>query len=234
MKFAAIFLLFAITSCNKWSYSGSNGPQHWGDLDEKYKFCKIGYNQSPIDVTSEFKEHDLKFTNSNSTIVKEKKRYILASHFYGENFLFRGKKKYILRHLEFHHPSEHLVNGKTHSLEMQITYKSEDEQSLKLAFFLEPDTAKNTENKKFSDLVKFLIGKEKEGTIDITSLVQENDKAFFYEGSNTVPPCREGVKWYVMKTPILVSKEQLNQIIRSSIFIPSNARPVQKFNPESF
>ena len=234
MKLAAIFLLLAITSCEKWSYSGKHGPNSWGDLDIKYKFCKIGYNQSPIDITSEFKEHDLKFTHSDSTIVKENKKYNLALHFYGENFLFRGKKKYMLRNLEFRHPSEHLVKGKNHSLEMQITYKSEDEQSLRLAFFFEPDTKTNSENSQFSKLIKFLSSNEKEGKVDIASLVPQTDLAFFYEGSNTVPPCREGVKWYVMKTPIAISKDQMQQIIKSAIFVPSNARPVQKFNPEGY
>jgi carbonic anhydrase len=230
-KIAVIFLLLAIASCTKWSYSGHNGPAAWGTLDEKYKFCKVGYNQSPIDIISDFKEHELKFNHTDSTIVKEKKDYNLALHFYGENFLFRGKKKYLLRNLEFRHPSEHLVKGKSHSLEMQITYKSEDEQSLRLAFFLDLG---DKENAKFSSLVKFLSSKEKEGKVDIAALVPTNDTAFFYEGSNTVPPCREGVKWYVMKTPILLSKDQLNQIIKSTIFVPSNARPVQKFNPENY
>jgi carbonic anhydrase len=33
-----------------WSYSGKTGPEHWGDLKPEYKMCKIGKNQSPINI----------------------------------------------------------------------------------------------------------------------------------------------------------------------------------------
>ena len=35
----------------KWSYDGAtDGPAHWGDLDPDYAACKIGKQQSPIDI----------------------------------------------------------------------------------------------------------------------------------------------------------------------------------------
>jgi carbonic anhydrase len=68
----------------------------------------------------------------------------------------------------------------------------------------------------------------------LSKIVKEKDKIFFYDGSFTTPPCKEGVKWYVMKTPVTVSKEQMNQIIKLGIFVKSNARSVQEFHPEKF
>jgi methylenetetrahydrofolate--tRNA-(uracil-5-)-methyltransferase len=51
--FLSIFLAFFTFSCAKnWSYQGKNAAQNWGSLSEEFKFCKIGYNQSPIDVKS--------------------------------------------------------------------------------------------------------------------------------------------------------------------------------------
>ena len=33
-----------------WSYSGDDGPEHWGSLDESWQLCSSGKNQSPIDL----------------------------------------------------------------------------------------------------------------------------------------------------------------------------------------
>ena len=33
-----------------WSYSGKTGPRHWGDLAPENVQCKMGKNQSPIDL----------------------------------------------------------------------------------------------------------------------------------------------------------------------------------------
>src|SRR5580704_13323884 len=33
-----------------WSYSGPDGPEHWGDLDPSFAACKTGQRQSPIDI----------------------------------------------------------------------------------------------------------------------------------------------------------------------------------------
>jgi carbonic anhydrase len=231
MKKISLLFLIILTSCTKiWSYDGLLGPQHWSGLKEEFKFCKIGNNQSPIDIKSAFKDEELKFSYSNSDVEKYHKNHVMQIEFDSRDFLLRGKKKYFVRHFEFHHPSEHLVDGKPHSLELQIYHKSEDEQWLALAIFLEV----GKENSEFNSVIKFLSSKEKEGKIDLSRIVKENDQTFFYEGSLTTPPCSEGMKWYVMKTPIQVSKEQMNEIIKRGIFVKMNARPVQKFNPERY
>ncbi len=230
-KISALFLALFLSSCDKiWTYDGVLGPQHWGDLKEEFKFCKIGYNQSPIDITEKFSDNELKFSYSKSDVEKNRKDHLLQVEFESRDHLLRGKKKYFARHFEFHHPSEHLVAGKAHSLEMQIYHKSEDEQWLVLAIFLEV----GKENPNFKQITELLGSKEKEGKIDLSKIVNASDKIFFYDGSLTVPPCREGVKWYVMQTPIEVSKEQMNQIIKTGIFAKTNARPVQTYHPEKY
>jgi carbonic anhydrase len=34
-----------------WSYEGKEDPQHWGSLDPSFATCKMGHNQSPIDIS---------------------------------------------------------------------------------------------------------------------------------------------------------------------------------------
>lgn len=232
MKKNLIFsvLLFLSSCTSDWSYEGKSGPQYWGGLKEDYKFCKIGYNQSPIDIDAEFLDNALKFSYSDSEAEKKLSKHNLQIEFDSRDFLSRGKKKYFIRHIEFHHPSEHFVKGQPHSLELQIFHKSDDEQSLVLAIFLES----GKENPRFKQLIDFLQNKDNEGKIDLSKIITEGDKTFFYDGSLTTPPCLEGVKWYVMRKPIEISPEQMNQIIKSAIFSKTNARPLQQFHPEKY
>lgn len=224
----SLIIIISTSSCKKeWSYKGSNNPNNWGNIDEKFKFCKIGYNQSPIDIKDSFVVNDLKFNLKKSEGEKKKQKYNLKIEFFDNNiYVIRAKRKFFLHYLNFHHPSEHLVNSNNYSLEMQFAFKSDDEQWLMLAYFLEI----GDENKNFFELINFLKSKNKESIIDLSKIIIADDKSFFYDGSFTTPPCLEGVKWYVMEKPIIISKDQINEIIKNSIFTKSNARPVQKFN----
>lgn len=226
-KLLIVFLLFTFACSPDWNYKN---PEKWGEIDEKYKFCKIGYNQSPIDITEKFGESDLRFDYVTSEVGYEKIDYVKKVNLYSKSSVYRGKKKYILRDLTFHHPSEHLVDGKAHSLEMQISHKSEDELWLIVSVFLEV----GKENENFADLIKFLTSSKKDGNIDIKNIINSADEVFSYDGSFTTPPCKEGVKWYIMKTKVEISKEQMNAIIKSAILTKMNARPVQEFHPEKY
>jgi carbonic anhydrase len=49
-------LTFAGESVNHplhWGYEGKVGPAYWGDLSPEYIMCKIGKNQSPVDINPE-------------------------------------------------------------------------------------------------------------------------------------------------------------------------------------
>ena len=239
MKKISLLFIFFLFSCKAdWSYSGKGSPQNWANISKKNKFCKIGYNQSPIDINlamnKDFILNDLKFDYKISEIEKHNEKYYQKINFYSKSFVLRGKKKYWLKYIEFRHPSEHLLDSSPHSLEMQIYHKSEDEQWLAISYFLEIPAIKNNENLYFNNLIDFLKSKKIEDKFDLSKIIDEVSLSFFYEGSFTTPPCTEGVKWYIMKNPIFISKEQMSAIIKSTIFVKSNARGVQKFNPEKF
>lgn len=230
-NFLTLLLATFTFSCSQnWSYEGKTGPKNWSSLKEEFKFCKIGYNQSPIDIKGEFKDSELKFSYKNSDVEKRQKNYVMQFEFERQDFALRAKKKYFTRYVEFHHPSEHLINGKQHSLELQVFHKSDDEQWLVLAILVEI----GKENPAFNDMIKLMRSKEIEGKMNLSKIIKETDKTFFYDGSFATPPCTEGVKWYVMQTPLKISKEQMNQIIKLGIFTKSNARPVQEFHLEKY
>jgi carbonic anhydrase len=226
-----LFLLTLLTltiSCSKnWNYQNQD---NWSKINEKFKFCSLGLSQSPIDVKGDFKKEELIFSYQKVEAEKVKNAHNLQINFYNRAFVERIKKKYFLRNINFHHPSEHQINGENFSLEMQIAHKSEDEQWLILAVFLEV----GAENKNFDELINFVSSSEKLTEISLEKLINFSDLSFFYNGSFTTPPCGEGVKWYVIKTPIKISKQQANKIIKSAIFTKPNNRKLQKFSLEKY
>jgi carbonic anhydrase len=50
---------------------------------------------------------------------------------------------------------------------------------------------------------------------------------YMYQGSQTAPPCTEGVTWFVLKTPMEISMEQINAFAK---LYPHDVRPVQPLN----
>ena len=63
--------------------------------------------------------------------------------------------------------------------------------------------------------------------INPAQLLPVNRAYFTYRGSLTSPPCTEGVRWFVIKSPSSIG---LNQIVAFGRLYPLNARPVQPLN----
>lgn len=58
-------------------------------------------------------------------------------------------------------------------------------------------------------------------------ILPENRDYYLYNGSLTTPPCNEGVKWFVLKNPVKISKSQLDDFTK---VMPKNNRPIQEIN----
>ena len=64
-------------------------------------------------------------------------------------------------------------------------------------------------------------------TLNANSLLPQDQDYFTYAGSLTTPPCTEGVTWFVLKTPVEISAEQIQAF--ADLF-PHDVRPVQPLN----
>jgi carbonic anhydrase len=60
--------------------------------------------------------------------------------------------------------------------------------------------------------------------VHAADLLPSNHDYYTFDGSLTTPPCTEGVRWYVLETPVTFSKAQIEKF--ASIY-PQNARPIQ-------
>ena len=53
----ALSMISASAFASHWSYEGEGSPQHWGEMDEAYKTCQSGMNQSPVNIDSTTNAH---------------------------------------------------------------------------------------------------------------------------------------------------------------------------------
>ena len=138
-------------------------------------------------------------------------------------------KRYELVSIEFHKPGEAKVNGKGHEMEADLVHKAQDGKLLIIAVPLDA----GTENRVVKAVVSNLPatkGKEQEvaaASIYALELLPKDKGYYMYTGSLTAPPCTENVLWYVLKSPIQVSTDQIARFAR---VYPMNARPTQPRN----
>jgi carbonic anhydrase len=211
-----------------WGYEGDIGPAHWGDLSPEFKACKEGKSQSPVDIRNpvkaalkpiefHYKTTPLKVINNGHTIKVDYER--------GSYIVVNGKR-YDLLQFHFHTPSENTVNGKPYDMEAHLVHKSEDGQLAVVAVFMK----KGKENSFIKTIWRHLPvhgGSEKIVSsikINVADFLPKNKAYYAFDGSLTTPPCTEGVKWLVLKTPVEVSEAQVKKF---ALIFKMNARPTQ-------
>jgi carbonic anhydrase len=218
----------------QWSYDGALGPERWGDLDPEYAACKTGREQSPINIQSaektalpgirfEYKNGPLKIINNGYTAVRV--NYPPGNG----NFLIVGDTRYELTQFHFHHPSEEQIHGKPSDMVIHLMHASADGKVAGVAILLKTGGA----NSVIQQLWQFMpqtAGKEQEipgAQINPAGLVPRNTSYYTYMGSQTAPPCTEGVSWFVLKTPMEISAEEVAAFARLYLH---DVRPVQPLN----
>lgn len=213
-----------------WAYEGEGGPADWGHISKEYKACSEGKNQSPIDIKGA-KEEDLSDISVNYKPSKldiiNNGHTVQVNYDKGSVATIDGVE-YDLVQFHFHAPSEHTVDGKPFPIENHLVHKNAKGELAVIGVLIE----EGAENPAYSDVMKNLPAKaDSKKTVDVevdAGALLPKDMTFFrYSGSLTTPPCSEGVKWSVLKTPVQLSKAQIDAF--KSIF-KMNARPIQPVN----
>jgi carbonic anhydrase len=213
---------------DRWGYRGVLGPSGWADLGAAYATCRAGRSQSPVDLAEAavqpgpplavaYVPVPLRAVHDGHTVVLDLAR--------GGTLELDGKT-FQLTQAHFHHPSEHTVDGAGQPMELHLVHVADDGAMAVVAVFLRAG-AENVALRPLFGALPETHGSalNGEGLIDPADLLPTDRHAFAYEGSLTVPPCTEGVRWLVLRTPIELSLEQLDAFAR---LFPLNARPVQK------
>ncbi len=214
-----------------WGYGGNAGPGHWGSLEKDFETCKLGHEQSPIDIsTKATQKADLpaigtSYKSSAGELVNNGHTIQVNLADGGAAQLPSGS--YRLLQFHFHTPSEEKIDGKHFPLVAHLVHKNEAGNLAVIGVLFK----QGKENQALKDIFAALPaheGKEAlKSDFDATALLPANLGYYAFKGSLTTPPCSEGVAWQVLKTPVELSRAQLQAF--QKVF-KMNARPVQPLN----
>jgi carbonic anhydrase len=216
-----------------WSYDGTKGPEHWGDLDPEYAPCKDGKEQSPIDIRSaekanlpglrfEYKSGPLNIINNGYTAVR-------VDYVHSGDFLVVGDKRYELTQFHFHHPSEEYLHGKQYEMVLHLMHKSGDGKVAGVAVLLKAGSANPTIRQLWEYMPKTESKSQEIAGVEVNpaNLMPHDTGYYTYMGSQTAPPCTEAVTWFVLKSPVDISPEEINAFAK---LYPHDVRPPQPLN----
>jgi carbonic anhydrase len=231
---AALFatVLLAGTQTTHWGYSGHEGPEHWGELESDNVMCKLGHNQSPINIK---KSVEIDATNlekiefhydSATTEVLNNGHTIQVNLEAGSSMKIDGKV-FVLKQFHFHTPSENIVEGKSFPLEAHMVHVAEDGSLAVIAILFENGNENSLLKKvwekmphKSDEKVALAISAQ-----EISEFLPKDKEYYRFEGSLTTPPCSEGVIWLVFKAYDTVSPAQVKEFL--NVMHHPNNRPVQ-------
>lgn len=222
---------FAEGHAPHWSYEGHTAPKHWADLEENFVGCKLGHEQSPIDISTKATvKADLApikpaFVASAAELVNN--GHTIQINLADGGFAALPSGEYKLLQFHFHTPSEEKINGKNFPLVAHLVHKSAEGKLAVIAVLFK----QGKENAALKDIFANLPsteGKEALKTpFNVSSILPASLGFYAFKGSLTTPPCSEGVAWHVLKQPVEMSAEQIAAF--KKIF-KMNARPVQPLN----
>ena len=209
-----------------WDYEGEMGPEHWG---KEFPTCGKGKSQAPLNikgpfekvrfsVVPDYKPGPLKIVNNGHTIQ--------VNVVPGSKIRIDGKAFDLLQ-FHFHRPSEEHINGKPSAMVIHFVHKNDSGELAVLGVLLQ----EGNENPGIKTLWSYAPPKEgpevapDNVAFNPTNLLPREMEFFHYDGSLTTPPCTEKVKFFILKSQVNISKEQVTQFP-----FKMNARPIQALN----
>ena len=209
-----------------WDYEGEMGPEHWG---KEFPTCGKGKSQAPLNikgpfekvrfnVVPDYKPGPLKIVNNGHTIQ--------VNVVPGSKLRIDGKAFDLLQ-FHFHRPSEEHINGKPSAMVIHFVHKNDSGELAVLGVLLQ----EGNENPGIKTLWSYAPPKEgpevapDNVAFNPTNLLPREMEFFHYDGSLTTPPCTEKVKFFILKSQVNISKDQVTQFP-----FKMNARPIQALN----
>lgn len=215
-----------------WSHQeGEDGPKNWKNLCDGFMSCG-GEAQSPINIitTSTASENNLtafefNYTSSKVDIINN--GHTVQFNTSGENVVIINDKEYKLLQFHYHAHSEHTIDGNYYPIEVHFVHKHSDVDYAVLGVMFE----EGEENKLFAKYLEHFPASKgdfaSEDMIELKSLFPSDLSYYYYSGSLTTPPCSEVVNWYVLKSPLKASKEQIEKFAE---ILHNNYRPIMPLN----
>ncbi|MEI8327468.1 MAG: carbonic anhydrase family protein [Betaproteobacteria bacterium] len=193
--------------------------------------CERGQRQSPIDITAtkqqalaplqfDYRAAPLRIVNDGHTV---RVRFANGSR------LLIGRESLTLQQFHFHVTGGDRVRGEDFAMAMHFLHKSSAGQLVSLVVLFRL----GAENAALAALLPSMPPRGQAERVvpalpvDPAQMLPREHGYYAYDGSLTAPPCTEGVRWIVLKTPLELSAAQ---VARLKQLFPNNARPVQPLN----
>ena len=224
-----VLLAPAIVAQSEWSYEGATGPEHWGDLKSEFAACLAGKEQSPVDIGQvDIKPGtlpEIQFHYKDTPLDLVNTGHSIQVNDAAGSFMDVGGERYQLRQLHFHHPSEERIDGQSFDMVIHLVHANSKGDLAVVAVLVRIGAANETFGKIESSFPETPSERKPPGVqINPSGLLPPKASYYTFRGSLTTPPCTEGVTWFVLKTPITISADQVKAF--AAIF-PHNARPIQ-------
>ncbi len=213
-------------AARRWEYAGAMGPERWV---KEFPTCGKGQSQSPLNITGPF-------AKSSASVAADYKvgplKILNTGHTIQINVPAGSKLRidsvpFDLIEFHFHRPSEEQIDGKPMAMVGHFVHKSAAGKLAVLSVLFK----EGNENPGIKTLWEHAPAQEgpevaPDGiTFNPSNLLPREFDFYAYEGSLTTPPCTEGVTYYVLKSSVNISREQVN-----AFPFRANARPVQPRN----
>ena len=128
---------------HEWGYTGPEGAEHWAELAKENALCGNGQQNSPIDLKDAIDATlgKLQLDYGAVPLVVRNTGHSIQLDLHAGGTMRVGGKQYDALQLHFHHPSEHLLNGRRFPMEAHIVHQGPDGTLGVLAIFFETGKA---------------------------------------------------------------------------------------------
>jgi carbonic anhydrase len=238
MRFPALAVLVLSTaslaaaqSTTPWDYEGKHGALAWSHLDPAWKICSQGHEQAPIDIRNAHLDKALQpieFHYIGGPVTLEHNGHTVVVHVDPGSYIVANGVRYDLIQFDFHHPAEEPVKGKLTDMDVQLLHRGADGKQAVIAIRLAEDrtTAPNAVLAELWPHLPTKVGETQKDTnmINPAGLLPPDRGYWTYTGSLTIPPCTEGVRWFVYEQEVTLSRGQLQAF---AALFKVNSRPLQ-------
>lgn len=236
----ATYTLQAADQPLQFTYSGATGPDKWASLNPKFSLCATGKSQSPINIVEDqvVVNKNLKpllraYHPVNGTLT-DVRFTVVVEYPEDSGWMIVDGKKYALKQMHWHSPSEHWINGKRFAAELHLVHVSEDGKVAVIGYLFKyghPDPILGQIHEKLNELAY-----EESAQLKLVpfhpAVLKENPRKYYkYIGSFSAPPCTENVIYLIVGKARSISRDQV-QALKAPLDIrcKNNARPYQPLN----
>jgi carbonic anhydrase len=214
-----------------WTYEGKEGPNNWGKLSSDFATCDTGRNQSPVNIESTLHASLKPFKTLQKFPAKDivNNGHTVQINFKEGNVLVLDDVVYQMKLVTFHTPSENTINGEAYPLEAHFVHADSKGNSTIIGVMFKEGKASAALDKLWSQMPSEAGDPVTlKNTMIPSELIPQNHSYYRFSGSLTAPPCSEGVRWLLMKSPMTASKDQI-ETFKHAVH-HNNNRPVQPLN----